>query len=115
MKNLILLIILPVILCIIPGRLFAQTNLKLSGSVSDSSKPLTFATIRLFKINNTKPLQTVLTNEQGHFEFNKPDTGMYVLSFTHTGYAEKKVNVTVTTGTENIQVDQVLFQTAVNR
>ncbi|OQP58282.1 hypothetical protein A3860_08160 [Niastella vici] len=109
MKNLILLIILPVTLCIIPGRLFAQTNLKLSGSVSDSSKPLTFATIRLFKINNTKPLQTVLTNEQGRFELNKPDTGQYVLSFTHTGYAEKKVNITVTTATENLQVDPVLL------
>ena len=98
MKNLILLIILPVLLCIIPGRLFAQTNLKLSGSVSDSSKPLTFATIRLFKINNTKPLQTVLSNEQGRYQFNKPDTGNYVLSFTHTGYAEKKITLAVTTG-----------------
>jgi len=109
MKNLILLIILPVILCIVPGHLFAQSTVKLSGSVADSIKPLSFATIRLFKINNTKPLQTVLSNEQGRFEFNKPDTGQYVLSFTHTGYTEKKVNVTVTATTGNFQVDPVLL------
>jgi hypothetical protein len=107
MKNLIPLIILPVILCIVPGHLFAQTSFKLSGSVTDSSKPLTFATIRLFKINNTKPLQTVLSNEQGRFQFNKPDTGSYVLSFTHTGYAEKKLNIVVTATTGDMPINPV--------
>lgn len=109
MKKLILLIILPIILCIVPGRLFAQTIARLSGSVADSSKPLTLATIRLFKINNTKPLQTVLSNGQGRFEFNKPDTGQYILSFTHTGYSEKKVNVTVTAAAGDLPVDPVLL------
>jgi hypothetical protein len=98
MKQLIPFIIVPVFLFLMPRYLFAQTPHKISGSVSDSSKPLSFATIRLFKINNTKPLQTVLSNEQGRFQFNKPDTGNYMLSFTHTGYAEKKISIVVTTG-----------------
>ncbi|HEY8896600.1 MAG TPA: outer membrane beta-barrel protein [Niastella sp.] len=89
-------VILPAILFIVPMHLFAQTAFKLSGSIADSSKPLTFATIRLFKINNPKPLQTVLSNEQGAFELNKPDAGNYLLSVTHTGYTEKKLNIVVT-------------------
>ncbi|THU39296.1 TonB-dependent receptor [Niastella caeni] len=107
MKNLIPFIILKAVLFTLPGQLFSQTPLKLSGTVSDSSKPLTLATIRLFKINNTNPLQTVLSNEQGRFQFTKPDTGNYVLSFTHTGYTEKKVKITVTTTTGDMQIDPV--------
>jgi outer membrane receptor protein involved in Fe transport len=107
MKQLIPFFIVPAFLFIMPRYLFAQTPLKLSGSVSDSSKPLPFVTIRLFKINNTKPLQTVLSNEQGRFQFNKPDTGNYVLSFTHTGYAEKKINIIVAAAGGDMPIDAV--------
>jgi outer membrane receptor protein involved in Fe transport len=109
MKHLIPLILLPVMLFIVPTHLLAQTASKLSGTVADSSKPLTFATIRLFKVNNPKPLQTVLSNEQGRFELNKPDTGNYILSVTHTGYTEKKlpIAVTATTGDQPISPVQL--------
>jgi outer membrane receptor protein involved in Fe transport len=112
MKKLFPFILLPVMLFMVPGHLFSQTSFQLAGTVSDSSKPLGFATIRIFKINNTKPLQTVLSNEQGRFQFNKPDTGNYILSFTHTGYTEKKVNITVTTATGNMQIDPVALSKA---
>jgi outer membrane receptor protein involved in Fe transport len=92
-----------------PGDLLSQTIMKLSGTVSDSSKPLAFTTVRLFKINNTKPLQTVLTNELGRFQFNRPDTGKYLLSITHTGYVEKKINIAVHATRGDIELDPVLL------
>jgi hypothetical protein len=95
MKKPILLCSLTAILLLLSAPLFSQTIATLSGTVTDSTKPLGFATVRLLKINNTKPLQTVLTNEQGGFQFSKPDTGNYVLSFTHTGFVEKRISITV--------------------
>ena len=111
MKKLLLLITLLAILFIVPESLFSQTKQQLSGTVADSSKPLAFVTVRLFK-NNTAPLQTVLSNEQGRFQFNKPDTGKYMLSFTHTGYVEKKVNIIVTSTTGNLPIDPVQLSKA---
>jgi outer membrane receptor protein involved in Fe transport len=86
---------------------FSQTIATLSGTVSDSAKPLAFVTVRLLKINNPKPLQTVLTNEQGRYQINKPDTGSYVLSFTHTGFIEKRFPITVTPSGDNVPMELI--------
>jgi hypothetical protein len=107
MNKPILLCSLTAILLLLSTRLFSQTIATLSGTVTDSTKPLTFATVRLLKINNTKPLQTVLTNEQGRFQFNKPDTGNYMLSFTHTGFVEKRIPVTVHQAGGEMQMEPV--------
>jgi len=96
----------------LPGYAFSQTKMKLSGTVSDSSRPLSLATVRMFKKNNQTPLQITVSKENGSFQFNKVDTGSYVLSFTHTGYAEKRINVTVGVQPEDIQIDPVLLSTA---
>src|SRR3954469_9362162 len=98
---------LTAILLFLSAHLFSQTINTLSGTVSDSTKPLAFATVRLLKINNTKPLQTVLTNEQGQFQFSKPDTGNYVLSYTHTGFVEKRIPITVNRAGGNMQMEPV--------
>lgn len=74
---------------------FSQNKLKISGTVSDSTKPLAFVTVRIFKINLKAPLQTTLSAEDGKFQLNKPDTGNYILTFTHTGFAEQQVKITV--------------------
>src|SRR5262245_52096422 len=94
-------------LCLIPGLMSAQSKLKLAGTVSDSSKPLAFVTVRLFQQNKTVALQTSLSNENGGFELNKPQPGNYVISFTHTGFAAKQVNITVTASAEDIKVDNI--------
>jgi len=52
---------------ILPEFGFSQTKLKLSGIVSDSSKPLALVTVRMFKKNSTAPLQTTLSKENGGF------------------------------------------------
>lgn len=77
---------------------FTQTKGSLSGMVADSSKkPLSFVTVRLFKQNDATPLQTVVSAESGVFNLNNPGLGTYALSFTHTGFAEKKQDITVNT------------------
>lgn len=88
------------VLLILPGYSYSQTGAKLSGTVIDSSKkPLSFVSVRFFKQDNLQtPLQTTLSKENGAFQFNKPDTGNYILTFTHTGFAEKKQNITVKPG-----------------
>lgn len=95
---------------ILPGYSYAQITGNVYGTVIDSSrKPLSLVTVRFFKQNNLQmPLQTTLSKEDGAFQFNKVDTGTYILTFTHTGFAEKKQNIVVTTGVEK-QIDPVLL------
>ena len=89
------------------GPLLAQTMAKLSGTVSDSSKPLALVTVRLLKKNNASPLQTALSKADGTFQLNKPASGNYTISFTHTGFAEKQVNVTVGSQAGDMSIDPV--------
>ena len=83
------LLIILIILFLPTGSLFSQTKMKLTGTVSDSSKPLPLATVRIFKKSNPAPLQTTLTKDNGSFQLIKPEAGDYTLSITHTGFAEK--------------------------
>ena len=106
MRKDLLLVLLAVALVTPPGYAFSQTKLKLSGTVSDSSKPLALVTVRIYKKMNQTPLQTTLSKENGSFQFNKPDTGNYILSFTHTGYAEKQINIAVSPQAGDMQVER---------
>ena len=100
MRKFLLSALLPVAVFILPVYAFSQTKAKLSGMVSDSTKPVALVTVRLLKKMNAAPLQTTLSKENGSFQLNKPDTGNYVLSFTHTGFAEKRINITITSSRE---------------
>lgn len=100
------------ILFIAPLQVFSQAKMKLSGTVSDSTKPLALVTVRLFKNNNPAPLQTTLSKENGSFQLNKPDAGEYILSFTHTSFTEKKINITVVAQTTDMQIDPVQLSKA---
>jgi len=108
MRRLLIYTVIPAAVLILPGFGYSQTKGKISGTVIDSSrKPLTFVTVRFFKQNNLQtPLQTTLSKENGAFQFNKVDSGKYTLTFTHTGFAEKKQNITVTSGGD-MQIDPV--------
>lgn len=107
MRKLLLFALLPAFLFILPGYVFSQTKMKLSGTVSDSTKPLALVTVRILKKMDQPPLQTTLSGEDGRFQFNKPDTGNYILSFSHTGFAEKKINITVASQAGDMQIDPV--------
>jgi hypothetical protein len=108
MRRLLFYSVILAIMLMLPGYDYAQIKSTLSGIVIDSSrKPLSLVTVRFFKQNNLQtPLQTTLSKENGAFRFNKPDSGNYILTFTHTGFAEKKQNITVTSG-GNMQLDPV--------
>jgi hypothetical protein len=93
----------------LPGLLLAQPKLKLTGSVSDSSQPLSLVTIRLLQQNKPVALQTTLSKENGGFELNKPMPGNYILSFTHTGFAEKQMSITITSAAENMELDKIIL------
>ncbi len=95
--------------CVLPGLLFAQAKVKLTGTVSDSSKPLALVTVRLLQQNKPVALQTTLSKENGSFELSKPQPGNYVLSFTHTGFAEKQISIAVTASAESMQVDNIIL------
>lgn len=70
-------------------------------------------TVRLFaNNNNTVALQTTLSKENGSFQLNKPDNGNYLLSFTHTGYAEKQITIDVSSQSGDMQLDPVQLSKA---
>src|SRR5205814_5450822 len=99
-------------LIVLPGLAFSQ-KMKLSGTVSDSSKPLSLVTVRIFKKNNPAPLQVTLSKENGTFQLNKPDTGHYILSFTHTGYTEKRIDMAITAQSGDTHLDPVQLSKAI--
>jgi outer membrane receptor protein involved in Fe transport len=107
MRKFLLFTSLAAILFILPAYSFSQNKMKLSGTVSDSSKPVAFVTVRLFKKTGTAPLQTTLSKDNGSFQLNKPDTGNYILLFTHTGFAEKRIPITVSSQAGDMQIDAV--------
>ena len=104
--------ILLALLFIMPGYVFSQTTMKLSGTISDSTKPLALVTVRLFKKNSPVPLQTTLSKENGNFQLNKPDTGLYILSFTHTGFAEKRMDIKIDSSTGDMPIEPVQLSKA---
>jgi outer membrane receptor protein involved in Fe transport len=107
MRKFLISALLPAVLLFLPGYVFSQAKMKLSGTVSDSSKPLALVTVRIFFKKNTVPLQTTLSKENGSYQFNKPDTGDYTLTFTHAGFTETRINITVTSQAGDMQLDPV--------
>lgn len=100
-------------LLILPCYGFSQANIKLSGTVTDSSnKPLSLVTVRIFKATNLQlPLHTSISKADGAFLFNKIDTGKYVVGFSHTGYSDKQQNITVQPGAD-IKLDPIALSRA---
>ena len=112
MRRLLSNVIIAGMLLTFPASLSAQTKNKLSGTVSDSGKALSYVTIRIFKQNNPAPLQTTLSKDNGSFQFNKPGEGNYTITFSHTGFVQKNVDVVVTAATGDVQIDAVQLEKA---
>lgn len=66
----------------------AQKGLELTGFVYISCKkePLGDTSVSLSKMEDSKVLATVRTDNHGEYRFNDLDPGRYVLKFTHEGY-----------------------------
>ncbi len=102
-----MLFLLSVMISFLSSSVFSQNKLKLTGTVSDSTKPLPMVTVRIFKKDKPEPLQATLSKENGNYQLNKPDTGSYSLSFTHTGFSEKRIDIQVTSADGDMQVEPV--------
>ncbi|HSU29554.1 MAG TPA: outer membrane beta-barrel protein [Chitinophagaceae bacterium] len=112
MKTFLRSVLIPALLFILPSLAFSQNKMKLSGSVSDSTKALGLVTVRIFKGENKTPLQTTISNDNGSFQFNKPAPGNYILSFSHTGFEEKRVNIVVGAEPGDMQTEPVKLSRA---
>jgi len=56
MRKVLLLVLLAAALITSPGYAFSQNKMKLSGTVSDSTKPLALVTVRIYKKINQPAL-----------------------------------------------------------
>ncbi|MET0465745.1 MAG: outer membrane beta-barrel protein [Chitinophagaceae bacterium] len=90
----------------------AQYKKKITGLLIDSSnsKPVPWATVGLYKANNTqKPLQNLFSNSKGKFEFTEVDTGQYKVIVTYTGYRESETDLKVDSLQINIEMEPVVL------
>jgi hypothetical protein len=73
----------------------AQSKSSINGIVSDSTgnKPLQYVTVELQLQNAATPLKSIYTNDKGKFAFNQVDSGKYIVIISHTGFAEKRLDV----------------------
>jgi outer membrane receptor protein involved in Fe transport len=99
------------------GRATAQEKSPvIRGTVQDSAqgKPLPFATVGLYRLNNLeKPVRNVFADNKGRFQFNKADTGQFVLFASNAGFAEKQsAPFTVDKNTDVIEVPVLSLSTA---
>ena len=98
-KSFFFKIFLPTVIAIIvTGKASAQTGGSIKGSVVDSAKgkPLPFATVGLYRVNNQqKPVRNVFTDSKGRFEFLKVDSGRYILFASNTGFRETQSGVII--------------------
>lgn len=77
---------------------FGQSKGSISGVVSDSGgqKLLQYVTVELYRQpDTTQVYKTTYTSDKGKFSFTGIDSGAYLILFSHTGLAEKKLAITV--------------------
>lgn len=100
MKKILFLGLFLAISCLIK----AQTTV-LMGNVKDSTnqKSITFATVALYAAKDTAaeatPINAVLTDDKGRFEFEKVPDGTYRMEVAMLGYANFKLNTIDVKGT----------------
>lgn len=91
----------------------ADGNLTVSGTVFYNSEPITNATVRLSNINRYET--TLITNEDGYFEFQNVPNGEYELRYTKTFengcFVERSDEINVV---ENCNFDNLLLPDAVS-
>ena len=72
---------------------FGQTNnsFSISGTVADSTTktPIEYASVAIYKINNTTPLTGMITNDKGVFVIHNLNKGEYLLKVNFMGYKTK--------------------------
>ena len=72
---------------------YGQTNIgfSISGTVADSTTkiPIEYASVAIYRINNSTPLTGMITNAKGGFVIHNLNNGEYVLKVNFIGYKTK--------------------------
>lgn len=92
-------ICLSLILVFSYSSLFGQDKqATLSGTVTDSSlKPMPYATVQLFKAGQAEAVKKTYSSDKGVFKL-LADTGRYILSVSHTGFADINTPILLKSG-----------------
>jgi outer membrane receptor protein involved in Fe transport len=90
---------------------------KISGTVIDSitKAPVDYASVSLYKMNSTKPLNGVLTDATGNFKLNEIQAGTYTVTISFIGYNDKTIkSVTTTDAKLDIEIGKVVLSPGTN-
>ncbi len=109
-----------VLLCIFAAvtATLAQNNNSLSLSLADATndEPVSFATVSLTKVGETKPYKYVLSGADGKAQIDKVAAGKYILKAELLGYKtlEKEIEIKgkMDLGVQKMDVDQQALQAA---
>src|ERR1700733_8486826 len=97
LKGFVMRHILILLLLSISFHLFAQPpqQITVKGTAVDSAsrKPLGFATLILRNAQSAAPVKSMLTKDDGTFEFTAPSRGKYKLDLAYVGYRSKSVAI----------------------
>jgi outer membrane receptor protein involved in Fe transport len=74
-----------------------KNGFSFSGTIADSitQQPIEYASVAIYKINNTIPLTGVVTNGKGEFVATNLNSGKYVVKVNFMGYKTKTENFTI--------------------
>ena len=92
--------------------IFGQNNGGITGHLKDSisGEPLQYATVALFKTGSNDPLEGMVTDENGRFEFLGLDSSTYSIQASFLGYATKTIaDIAVTADREAIDLGTVML------
>lgn len=94
----ILLAALALFICTITFAQTAQPVITVKGLVIDSAvnKPLGYATVALSYATTNVPVKSMLTKDDGTFEFSNVPAKAYKLSLVYVGYATRIINISGT-------------------
>ena len=98
-----ILSVLSLVVFLTPCTLAQQKLVTIKGTVLDSAKAksLPYATVGLYKANNLQAaIKNVFTDGKGRYEFNKIDTGKYIVFATNAGFRERSSSTLKVTGEE---------------
>lgn len=105
-KFLLSLIIIIFFLIIIPNKIYTQSNnlFSVSGKLIDSEKklPIEFASIAIYKINDSIPITGTITNLKGEFILNNLSSGNYTLKSSFIGYSNNSKNIEIKNSSLNL-------------
>ena len=97
---------------------YGQTNLgfSISGIVADSTTktPIEYASVAIYKINNSTPFTGMITNDKGGFVIYNLNNGEYVLKANFIGYKTKTEKFAISNSSVQLNEPVLLNSSAVS-